>query len=235
MYLWHSGIRRSSIVRAIDDDIRPIYTEKDSAAISTTTSSACFWWLTCNCMRPTCCPKWEFASEQFSRFQWDKEWMRTRFEILCTSKITLFYKTTRFTSEIITLFRVSPHLFPSYSWFLNLCFISVNPPTYTKSKFLNRPNLHQKQVSSNHFDYRICGILSENLLYVDSIRIGSERIIPEECNFRFQLRKLNKELVVGVQRLVKIEESKFRIQSIRSEREWTILFPKVSFLDGIFE
>ena len=28
MYLWHSGIRRSSIVRAIDDDIRPIYTEK---------------------------------------------------------------------------------------------------------------------------------------------------------------------------------------------------------------
>ena len=42
MYLWHSGIRRSSIVRAIDDDIRPIYTEKDSAAISTTTSSACF-------------------------------------------------------------------------------------------------------------------------------------------------------------------------------------------------
>ena len=110
-----------------------------------------------------------------------------------------------------------------------------NPLTYTKSKFLTRRNLHQKQVSSNHFDYRICGILSENLLYVDSIRIGSERIIPEECNFRFQLRKLNKELVVGVQRLVKIEESKFRIQSIRSEREWTILFPKVSFLDGIFE
>ena len=32
-------------------------------------------------------------------------------EILCTSKITLLYKTTRFTSEIITLFRVSPQLF----------------------------------------------------------------------------------------------------------------------------
>ena len=32
----------SSIVRTIDDDINPIYTEKDSAAISTTTSSACF-------------------------------------------------------------------------------------------------------------------------------------------------------------------------------------------------
>ncbi len=29
-------------------------------------------------------------------------------EILCTSKITLLYKTTRFTSEIITLFRVTP-------------------------------------------------------------------------------------------------------------------------------
>ena len=36
-------------------------------------------------------------------------------EIICTSKITLLYKTTRFTSEIITLFRVSPQLFPSYS------------------------------------------------------------------------------------------------------------------------
>ena len=32
-------------------------------------------------------------------------------EILYTSKITLLYKTTRFTSEIITLFRVSPQLF----------------------------------------------------------------------------------------------------------------------------
>ena len=36
-------------------------------------------------------------------------------EIICTYKITLLYKTTRFTSEIITLFRVSPQLFPSYS------------------------------------------------------------------------------------------------------------------------
>ena len=35
-------------------------------------------------------------------------------EILCTSKITLLYKTTRFTSEIITLFRVSPQLFRAF-------------------------------------------------------------------------------------------------------------------------
>ena len=167
--------------------------------------------------------------------------MRTRFGLIL--KITVRTKSyappksryfTKQPDSQVKLSLFSGHL-PSYSWFLNLCFISVNPPTYTKSKFLQLPNLHQKQVSSNHFDYRICGILSENLLYVDSSRIGSERIIPEECNFRFQLRKLNKELVVGVQRLVKIEESKFRIQSIRSEREWTILFPKVSFLDGIFE
>ncbi len=34
-------------------------------------------------------------------------------EILCTSKITLVYKTTRFTSEIITLFRVSPQFPPA--------------------------------------------------------------------------------------------------------------------------
>ena len=32
-------------------------------------------------------------------------------EILYASKITLFYKTTRFTSEITTLFRVTPQLF----------------------------------------------------------------------------------------------------------------------------
>ena len=37
-------------------------------------------------------------------------------EILYASKTTLFYKTTRFTSEITTLFRVPPQLFhPNYS------------------------------------------------------------------------------------------------------------------------
>ena len=46
--------------------------------------------------------EWEHGLDWFSRL---------RCEILCTSKITLLYKTTRFISEIITLFRVSPQLF----------------------------------------------------------------------------------------------------------------------------
>ena len=70
-----------------------------------------------------------------------------------------------------------------------------NCQTYTKSKFLKPPNLHQKQVSLNHLHYRIGRILFENLFDIDTRSIVIERIITEECDSRLKRGKLKEELV----------------------------------------
>ena len=69
-------------------------------------------------------------------------------EILYTSKITLLYKTTRFTSEIITLFRVSPQLFKaSHNWQATLANLIYIWKSHTANKAippetLRRPVLY---------------------------------------------------------------------------------------------
>jgi hypothetical protein len=65
-----------------------------------------------------------------------------------------------------------------------------NRRTYTKSKFLQPPNLHQKQVSLNHLHYRIGRILLEYLLDIDTrdgvierFITGTTRARPQENSF----------------------------------------------------
>ena len=62
-----------------------------------------------------------------------------------------------------------------------------NRRTYTKSKFLQPPNLHQKQVSLNHLHYRIGRILLEYLLDIDTRVDVIERFITGTTRARLHL------------------------------------------------
>ena len=51
-----------------------------------------------HCLRPACCQKWEFASEQFSHLWWACDKMRTRFGLILNS-ITVSERISKITER----------------------------------------------------------------------------------------------------------------------------------------